>query len=71
MIEGLSQLAPLWPGSITTTFPSRGPDCVGEVSTAVAIVPEGIVVDVKSVVDVLETGIVELVDVVGGVVSGV
>jgi hypothetical protein len=37
----------------------------------VAIVPEGIVVDVKSVVDVLETGIVELVDVVGGVVSGV
>jgi hypothetical protein len=37
----------------------------------VAIVPEGIVVVVKSVVEVLETGIVELVEVVGEVVGGV
>jgi hypothetical protein len=54
MIEGFIQLAPLWPGSITTIFPSRGPDCVGDVKTAVAIVPEGRVVVVKSDVDVLD-----------------
>ena len=63
MMEGCIQLAPLWPGSITTIFPSRGPDCVGDVSTAVAMMPEGMVVVVKSDVEVLEDGAVMLVDV--------
>jgi hypothetical protein len=63
MIEGFIQLAPLWPGSITTIFPSRGPDCVGDVKTAVAMTPDGMVVVVKSDVEVLEGGTVMLVDV--------
>jgi len=71
MIEGFIQLAPLWPGSITTIFPSRGPDCVGDVKTAVAIVPEGRVVVVKSDVDVLDRGTVVLVDDVEVVVGSV
>jgi hypothetical protein len=60
MIEGFIQLAPLWPGSITTIFPSRGPDCVGGVSTAVAITPEGMVVVAKSVVELLDGDDVEV-----------